>query len=117
MLRDELRRRSEHEADAGAEDIAAVLRTLAERLASFVDDGSYAYLLDRETTVPADAPLVCFDTRKVPRELSGAVLFVISEHVTQRIERQAASRLDDPNGALFAGRSMLVIDEAWKLVE
>lgn len=117
LLRDELRQRAGREAEAGAEEVASVLRTLAERLASFVDDGSYAYLLDRETTVPADAPLVVFDTRKVPRELSGAVLFVVAEHVTQRIERQAASRLDDPNGGLFAGRSMLVIDEAWKLVE
>src|SRR5215207_2553670 len=69
LLCEELRRRAEQEAEAGAEEVASVLRTLAERLASFVDDGSYAYLLDRQTTVPADAPLVAFDTRKVPREL------------------------------------------------
>src|SRR3954454_12616018 len=77
LLRDELRRRAQQEAEAGADELAAVLRTLSERIASFVDDGSYAYLLDRETTVPADAPLVAFDTRKVPRELSAAVLFVL----------------------------------------
>ena len=94
-----------------------MLRTLAERIASFVDDGSYAYLLDRETTVPADAPLVAFDTRKVPRELSAAVLFVLAEHVTQRIEQRGAQRLRETDGGAFAGRSMLVIDEAWKLVE
>src|SRR5207249_7066713 len=70
LLCEELRRRAEQESSAGAEEVASVLRTLAERIASFVDDGSYAYLLDRETTVPADAPLVAFDTRKVPRELS-----------------------------------------------
>ena len=52
LLCDELRRRAEQEAQAGAEEVASVLRTLAERIASFVDDGSYAYLLDRETTVP-----------------------------------------------------------------
>jgi hypothetical protein len=117
LLYEELRARAAHEADAGAEDVASVLRTLAERLASFVDDGSYAYLLDRETTVPADAPLVAFDTRKVPRELSAAVLFVLAEHVTARIERHSAERLHETDGGLFAGRSMLVIDEAWKLVE
>ena len=94
-----------------------MLRTLAERIASFVDEGSYAYLLDRETTVPADAPLVAFDTRKVPRELSAAVLFVLAEHVTARIERRGAERLREADAGLFAGRSMLVIDEAWKLVE
>jgi hypothetical protein len=117
LLCEELRRRAEHEADAGAEEVASVLRTLAERIASFVEDGSYAYLLDRQTTVPADAPLVAFDTRNVPRELSAAVLFVLAEHVTARIERRGAQRLRETETELFAGRSMLVIDEAWKLVE
>jgi hypothetical protein len=117
LLEQELRRRAEREASAGAEDVAAVLRTLAERLASFVDEGSYAYLLDRETTVPGDAPLVAFDTRKVPRELSAAVLFVLAEHVTQRIEQRGDQRLREENAGPFAGRSMLIIDEAWKLVE
>ena len=103
LLSDELRRRAEHEAGAGAEEVAAVLRTLAERIASFVDDGSYAYLLDRETTVPADAPLVAFDTRKVPRELSAAVLFVLAEHVTQRIEQRGAQRLRETDAGTFCG--------------
>ena len=117
LLRAELRRRAEQESAAGAEEVAAVLRTLAERIASFVDEGSYAYLLDRETTVPANAPLVAFDTRKVPRELSAAVLFVLAEHVTACIERRGAERLRETDTGMFAGRSMLVIDEAWKLVE
>jgi hypothetical protein len=117
LLFEELRRRAGEEADAGAEEVASVLRTLAERIASFVEDGSYAYLLDRETTVPADAALVAFDTRKVPRELSAAALFVLAEHVTSRIERRGARRLHEEDAGLFAGRSMLVIDEAWKLVE
>src|SRR3954469_15450221 len=117
LLFEDLRRRAAQEADAGAEDVASVLRTLAERIASFVDEGSYAYLLDRETTVPADAPLVAFDTRKVPRELSAAVLFVLAEHVAARIEHRGAERLREADAELFAGRSMLVIDEAWKLIE
>ena len=74
-------------------------------------------LLDRETTVPADAPLVAFDTRKVPRELSAAVLFLLAEHVTARIERRGHERLHDVDAGVFNGRSMLIIDEAWKLVE
>jgi TraG P-loop domain len=117
LLCEELRRRADREAGAGAEEVASVLRTLAERLASFVGEGSYAYLLDRETTVPDGAPLVAFDTRKVPRELSAAVLFVLAEHVTTRIERRGAERMRETDAGLFAGRSMLVIDEAWKLVE
>src|SRR3954462_648075 len=110
LLCEELRRRADQEAQAGAEEVASVLRTLAERIASFVDDGSYAYLLDRETTVPADAPLVAFDTRKVPRELQAAVLFVLAEHVTARIEHREARRLEQPNldAGRFGGRSLLV---------
>ena len=100
LLRDELLRRSEDEPG----EVGSTLRTLAERLQSFCGEGSYAYLLDRETTVPDDAPLVAFDTRRVPRELSAAVLFTLAEHVTQGIEARD-------------GRSFLVIDEAWKLVE
>jgi hypothetical protein len=67
--------------------------------------------------VPADAPLVAFDTRKVPREIAPAVLFVLAEHVSQQIERRAAARLYDRQAGAFHGRSVLVIDEAWKLVE
>jgi hypothetical protein len=117
LLYEELRRRASDEAAAGADEVASVLRTLAERLSSFVGEGSYAYLLDRETTVPADAPLIAFDTRKVPRELSAAVLFVLAEHVTARIERQAQRLTHHGDEATFVGRTMLVIDEAWKLVE
>jgi hypothetical protein len=117
LLREELTARVGREAEASAGEIASKLRTLAERLASFCGDGSYAYLLDRTTTVPADAPLVAFDTRKVPREIAPAVLFVLAEHVSRQIEHQAAERLHTRQPATFEGRSLLVIDEAWKLVE
>ena len=39
----------------GAVDVAALLRNLAERLGEYCGEGTYAYLLDRETTVPPDA--------------------------------------------------------------
>ena len=42
------------------------LRTLADRLSEYCGDGTYAYLFDRETTVPHDARLVVFDTRRCP---------------------------------------------------
>jgi hypothetical protein len=117
MLREELRQRAVEEAEAGAGEIAGQLRTLAERLSSFCGDGSHAFLLDRETTVPEDAPLLVFDTRMVPSELSGAVLFAIAEHVSTRLEtRQRELRREADGGGRYLGRSMLVIDEAWKLV-
>jgi type IV secretory pathway VirB4 component len=116
-LRHELQRRADEETAAGSDSIASVLRTLAERLASFCGDGSYAYLLDRPTTIRHDSPLVVFDTQKVPGELVGAVLFVLVEHVTTRIEQQARSRLYATGLGLFEGRYALVIDEAWRLVQ
>jgi hypothetical protein len=117
LLKDQLRRRADQENEAGATEVASKLRTLVERLASFCGEGSYAYLLDRPTSVPVDAPLVAFDTRKVPREVAPAVMFVLAEHVSGRIERQRDRRLLERDPGLFAGRSILVIDEAWKLVE
>ena len=68
----------------GATEVAAVLRNLAERLGEFCGEGSYAYLLDRETTVPTDAPLVVFDTRRCPEIVLQPVMFALVEYVTAR---------------------------------
>ena len=40
------------------------------------------------------------------------MLFVLAEHVSGQIERQADARLHARDAGLFAGRSILVIDEA-----
>ena len=55
MLREELRAQAEDAQDADAVDVAATLRNLADRLSEYCGEGTYAYLLDRETTVPRDA--------------------------------------------------------------
>ena len=79
---------------AGATEVAAELRTLAERLASFCGEGSYAYLLDRATTVPADAPLVAFDTRKVPeRDRPGGAVRAGRARLRNRSNGEAGERL------------------------
>ncbi|MEN3284328.1 MAG: conjugal transfer ATP-binding protein TraC [Solirubrobacteraceae bacterium] len=115
-LRAELERRAGDEDQRGAVELAGQLRNLAERLASFVGDGSYAYLLDRPTTVPEDAPLVVFDTRRIPRELTSAVIFILAEHVTSKIERHRARSLAaDSRPSMFPG-DVLVIDETWSLM-
>ncbi len=119
MLRDELLRRSEEEKEQQAIDVAAVLRNLAERLGEFCGDGSYAYLLDRQTTVPDDCPIVVFDTRRCPEILLKPVMFSILEYVTREIERHRASFAEvsgRPDAPMFAGKTVLLIDEAWHLV-
>jgi type IV secretory pathway VirB4 component len=96
-----------------------MLRNLAERLGEFCGDGSYAYLLDRETTVPTDSPLVVFDTRRCPEVVLKPVMFSILEYVTRTIERHRDAFADvtgRQNAPRFAGKTVLLIDEGWHLV-
>jgi TraG P-loop domain len=119
MLRKELLQRATLERSAGSTEIAAVLRQLAEQLSEFCDDGAYAYLLDRETNVPADAPLIVFETRRCPEGVLKPVMFSIVEYVTRAVEahRLGARRLaSGPQPPLFTGKSILLIDEAWAFV-
>ncbi|RKQ90501.1 hypothetical protein C8N24_0306 [Solirubrobacter pauli] len=123
-LQDMLLRRASDEAKAeeGSVEIAAINRSLAERLHDYVGNGAYATLLDRPTTIDADdAPLLVIDTRLVPEDVSPAVLFVISEGITRRVEARreahlASGRAGHADAGMFDGRFMLVLEELWKLV-
>jgi len=118
LLQEELERRYHEERAEGAIGIAEALRNLSMRLNNYIGDGPYAYLADRPTTIPAGAPLVVFDTRSIPDAKAAAALFVICEHVKSQIARTRAVHLsgEGPKHA-WAGRTFLVIDEAWKLIE
>ena len=82
MLQDELRAQAREAQDQDAVDVAATLRNLADRLSEYCGQGTYAYLLDRATTVPADAPLVVFDTRRCPESELRLVMFALMEYIT-----------------------------------
>ncbi|MGH2859148.1 MAG: VirB4 family type IV secretion system protein, partial [Solirubrobacteraceae bacterium] len=119
MLREELRAQAGEAQQADAVDVAATLRNLADRLSEYCDDGTYAYLLDRQTTVPLDSPLVVFDTRRCPESQLQLVMFAIMEYLTGTVERHWATHRDPasrPGAPLFAGRSIMLIDEAWHLI-
>jgi hypothetical protein len=119
VLRDELLKRSELEQANGAIEVSAVLRNLAERLGEFCGAGSYAYLLDRETSVPTDSPLVVFETRRCPEVVLKPVIFAMVEYITRAIEahRDAfASTAAAEDAPMFTGKSILLIDEGWALV-
>src|SRR5271169_4994269 len=73
--------------------MADALRDLAARLHNFCGDGPYAYLADRPTTVPVDAPLVVFDTRRIPAHFAGAAMFEIVEHLAERVARSVQRHL------------------------
>jgi hypothetical protein len=121
-LQEVLYSRAKEEVEAGAHEIAAVLRSLAERLHDFVGDGAYSYLTDADTTVPDNAPLIAFDTKDIPDEVAPAALFIIAEAVISRIEAKRRGGLLGRLQGLVTGRRwterhFLVLDEAWKLVE
>ena len=82
-------------------------------------EGTYAYLLDRPTTVPLDSPLVIFDTRTCPESQLQLVMFELMEYVTGTVQRHWARHRAEavkPGAPLFLGRSLLLIDEAWHLI-
>jgi hypothetical protein len=118
LLQEELERRYQRERQEGSVGIAETLRNLSMRLNNYIGDGPYAYLADRPTSIPPGAPLVVFDTRSIPEAKAAAAFFVICEHVKDRIARTRQEHLAG-HGArhAWAGRSFLVIDEAWKLIE
>jgi TraG P-loop domain len=119
MLQDELRGQAEEAQRADAVDVAATLRNLADRLSEYCGEGTYAYLLDRKTTVPSDARLVVFDTRRCPDSELRVVMFSIMEYITTTVERHWAAHkatASRPGAPLFQGRSIMLIDEAWHLI-
>jgi hypothetical protein len=109
--------------ERGTPENAAVYRNLAHRLSEFCGDGTYGYLFDRPTTVAAeDAPLVVFNTRRVPDDVSAPLLFAVLEFVSGRVERRYERhlrRLADgrPSAGPLDGTSAVVVEELWKLVE
>ena len=110
--------RARTERERGAHGFADIADDLAWRVRRFTGDGPYAHLLDRETTVDLDAPLVVFDTRDVSPKFTAGVMYLIGEHVAAGIARRQAARsaVPLPADAIF-GRSFLVLEEAWALVD
>jgi type IV secretory pathway VirB4 component len=119
LLREEFRAQAEEARRAEAPEVAATLRHLADQLGEYCGEGTYAYLLDRPTTVPRESPLVIFDTRACPESQLQLVMFSIMEYVTGTVQRHWAQHRADaakPGAPLFLGRSLMLIDEAWHLI-
>ena len=120
LLQETLTARALSEAEVGAGQMADALRDLAARLHNFVGDGPYAYLADKRTTVPVDAPLVVFDTRRIPAHFAGAAMFEIVEHIAERVARSAQRHLEQDGrlrSSRRAPRFILTLEEVWKMLE
>jgi hypothetical protein len=127
LLQETLTARAASEAEVGAGQMADALRDLAARLHNFVGDGPYAYLADKQTTVPHDAPLVVFDTRRIPAHFAGAAMFEIVEHIAERVARSADRHFQEfshPGIDAFglgrprrAPKFTVTLEEVWKMLE
>lgn len=113
MLRAELLARATLESEAGAVDVGAALRNLAERLGEFCDQGAYSYLLDRDTNIPGDSPFVVFDTRNCPEAILGPVMLAIVEYVTRQVKTHHKAHNHHSLQTDLSRICTLVIDEAW----
>jgi type IV secretory pathway VirB4 component len=108
--------------DQGSAENVAVYRNLALALGDYCADGLYAHLLDRPTQAgSADAPLVVFNTTRVPDELLPAVNFCALELIDRRVEARNRAKLQKiaagwtPAGP-FDMASVVVAEEVWKTV-
>jgi hypothetical protein len=120
LLQETLTARAAAEAESGAGQMADALRDLAARLHNFCGDGPYAYLADRPTTIPPDAPLVVFDTRSIPDHFLGPAMFEIVEHTAERLARNVQRHLAEDGrlrGSRRGPRFYLTLEEVWALLQ
>jgi hypothetical protein len=118
LLQEELSRRYREARADGSPELVATYQLLAESLNNYVDPGPYAWLCDHETTVELDAPLIVYDTRRLPDSEAPAALFTVCERIIRPVEAAREKHLagESDRQLPWAGRFFLVFEEVWKLV-
>jgi len=83
-----------------------MLREMHAALAQYAGDGRYAPLVDRETSIDLETPLLCFDLEGLPPTLYALSMLTITDCIARRAEHAYAAS---------GGQSheMVVIDEGW----
>ena len=90
------------------------LRSLVSELSEFVAGGTHAAMWDRETSLPADAPLLIFDYRSVDEQNLIALVLANMEWTRREVERVDRQARSAPiPGAVYHGRSIVGLDEGW----
>lgn len=119
LLQEELHKRAIEAKRDGSAELANDYQTLELSLTNFVGDGPYGWLADRLTSTDGEGlALEVWDTRDIPDAVSPAALFTICEKAIRRVEAQRERFLaGERDGRPWDGRSFLVIDEAWKLLD
>lgn len=99
------------EAQNGSTRAAATLETLHGHLQEFIGDGLYGHLWDRETNIPDDAPLLIFDTSSATKAMLIPLMFATMDWIRERA--RAFSRRFEHHPGIYAGRSVVWLDEGW----
>jgi hypothetical protein len=106
------RRRDGELEGANADKLQSVLL----RLSPYGQQGTLSHIADRQTTVPADAPIVLFDFTGLSDRLAPALTLAVADYVEWQVHRlrrrRVAGELD--GAGPWAGRCALVIEEGWK---
>ena len=90
------------------------LRSLVSELSEYVAGGTHAAMWDRETSLPADAPLLIFDYRSVDEQNLIALVLANMEWTRREVERVDRQARSAPiPGAVYHGRSIVGLDEGW----
>jgi hypothetical protein len=111
-----IRAYADHERERrGGDDLTVrTLDNLAAELQEFVGEGVYAYLWDRETNIPDDAPLLIFDSSGAQDQMLIPLMWATLEWVRERVRRERAEATANPiDGAHLHGLSVVLLDEGW----
>jgi hypothetical protein len=110
-----MRASAEYEARVGQPGaLVDALRSLVSELSEFVAGGTHAAMWDRETSLPADAPLLIFDYRRVDEQSLIALVLANMEWTRREVERVDRQTRSAPiPGAVYHGRSIVGLDEGW----
>jgi hypothetical protein len=115
LLLEQLRHRASNGALTGT--VADAIASLIVRLEPYCENGPFAHLADRPTTITGESPLTLFDVTALSERLTAPMMLVLVNHVEHTITRARRARvagLLDDQGA-WAGRYFLTIEEGWAL--
>jgi hypothetical protein len=104
---------------------AAIYRDLQIGVAEYCGEGTYAYLFDRPTSLPdraEDAPLIVFNTARLPEAVMPGMLFSTYEYLNNRTvgrwqQHKARCAAGYQPAGPVDGASMIALEELWKTTE
>ena len=110
-----MRASADFEASRGGSGVMVdALLSLISELSEFVAGGTHAAMWDRETSLPADAPLLIFDYSGVDEQNLIPLALANMEWTRREVQANDRRARSTPIAdAVFYGRSIVGLDEGW----